>query len=546
MEAIKYYLGRYSLAVNIATNIFLVLLCVISYAALIMLYCSKGMHLRSFTYIEDSNNLPPTTFVPVLGILLTGATSALITRSVEHSLWISLTCDNVGSNINKVLTAAESRQRAQWSVSPFARLLYTFDGQSWVLRLSGVLLFCTAILNPVLLYGVRPGVSKFDTVEARAPSVPMFAGFTSTIDFWSVLDNPTILASLVSMNNLSAPASSVCSNDACSVSARTTALQAECKASSQNYTGESEIYCSTLGTKTCVGPFLSSGSNYIEIANFTTGPSNNCDGVLALDVAFEEHKCPSGDFAIIFGAWVTGMYNQTLHKVECNLYIGNVTVTQTGNSAPTLDRKSFTNFTNPISISGNYTEGLAQDSDDIFFFDNILPWMWQMEYLIIRKSWTHNIVIDNPYTFAFDGVSSFGNNTLGSYLLRGPGFQNQALLHLTADADGVAKTLERNFDMATLLAFVRQPYAGSVNITTTHESKVWLYNEKVLGILAVPAIATLLVMCMCWRIKGDEVVIGYDPLQIARRAEEILEKREHDRRLSRLSRGPYVAVRNVR
>jgi hypothetical protein len=181
---------RHSLAVNVTINVVLLLLSAICYATLIALYCTQGLHLRTFTYIEKGETLPPTTAIPLLGVILTGVTSALITRSVEHSLWISLICDKAGSYYsNKALTDIESHQRAQWSVSPFARFLYMLNGQSWILRISGVLLFGTAILNPVLLYGVRPGIDSVDDVAVRAPSRPMFSGFTTWIDLWGLLDS---------------------------------------------------------------------------------------------------------------------------------------------------------------------------------------------------------------------------------------------------------------------------------------------------------------------------------------------------------------------
>ena len=150
MKAVRLFLERHSLAINVTINIVLLLLCAISYATLIALYYTQELHIRTFTYIEEEKTIPPTTAIPLLGVLLTGVTSALITRSVEHSLWISLMCDKAGSYYsNTALSDVESHQHAQWTVSPFARFLYMLSGQSWILRISGVLLFGTAILNPV-------------------------------------------------------------------------------------------------------------------------------------------------------------------------------------------------------------------------------------------------------------------------------------------------------------------------------------------------------------------------------------------------------------
>jgi hypothetical protein len=82
--------------------------------------------------------------------------------------------------------------------------------------------------------------------------------------------------------------------------------------------------------------------------------------------------------------------------------------------------------------------------------------------------------------------------------------------------------MEANFDMATLFAFARSPHAASVDITTTLERNIWTYDTSVLAILALPLLATVLVLCIGWKVQSDEVVIGYDPLEIARRADEVL------------------------
>jgi hypothetical protein len=353
-----------------------------------------------------------------------------------------------------------------------------------------------------------------------------------------------MLASFVSMNNMSAPASSICAGDDCSISARTTSLQAECVASAEKYTGDSRERCSPLGKTVCVTPKTASGANYLISVNFTTGPSEECEHVLAFDIDNEERQCEGGDFAIISGLWVSGMLNQTVHSVNCRLHVGTATIAQAGDSPPTLDRGSFTKLAKPITQSTNWSEGLAQGVDDLYGRDNRLPWLWQMQYLINDPSWESSpgYRTYNPYNFAVPSVGSFGNYSMAQYLLglETPKGEDQ---QLTSDTHGVARAIERNFEMATLLAFVREPYAGAVNITTTYKHDVWKYDRKALAVLAVPLLATILVLCVCWRVEGDEVVVGYDPLEIARRASEILEKRKRGRRASVSARGTYVAVR---
>lgn len=92
----------------------------------------------------------------------------------------------------------------------------------------------------------------------------------------------------------------------------------------------------------------------------------------------------------------------------------------------------------------------------------------------------------------------------------------------TNDTKRVARAIEANIDMATLFAFARAPHAASLEITKLHEVNIWTYDTRVLAILAPPLLATILVLSICWRIQSDSVVIGYDPLEIARRAEEVL------------------------
>lgn len=76
--------------------------------------------------------------------------------------------------------------------------------------------------------------------------------------------------------------------------------------------------------------------------------------------------------------------------------------------------------------------------------------------------------------------------------------------------------------MATLFAFAQAPHAASIDITETHEVSIWKYDTRVLAVLALPFLATILVLSIYWRVQSDEVVIGYDPLKIARHADEVL------------------------
>jgi hypothetical protein len=76
--------------------------------------------------------------------------------------------------------------------------------------------------------------------------------------------------------------------------------------------------------------------------------------------------------------------------------------------------------------------------------------------------------------------------------------------------------------MATLFAFAQAPHAASLDITQTHDVGIWTYDTRVLAVLALPFLATILVLSVYWKVQSNEVVIGYDPLEIARRADEVL------------------------
>lgn len=180
MANMERFFKQHSQAVNITVNVLLVVLCGIGYALLLVIYFTQGMGVESLMFV-DRGRLPPTTAVPLLGVLFAGATSALLTRSVEHSVWIRLLGGEPDLLPTK-FTTEEIHQRSQWSVSPFARLLYMFERRSWLLRISGLLLLGTAILNPILLYGVRTDIIHHETTTTTAQSDPYFSGYIPGFD----------------------------------------------------------------------------------------------------------------------------------------------------------------------------------------------------------------------------------------------------------------------------------------------------------------------------------------------------------------------------
>ena len=189
MDRIKNFTSRHSLTINSSINIALSLLCVFSYVVIFLLYATGGLFVPSFENVDNDSTVTPTAFVPILGVLLTGATTALLTRCVEHDVWLALMKVHPGSSKAKIARIAkESSHRAQWSVSPFARFLYTFTGRSKALRAGGLLLFGTAVLNPVLLYGIRPRADQFVRSEVLVPTEDKWLGFIGQIDVGTSYD----------------------------------------------------------------------------------------------------------------------------------------------------------------------------------------------------------------------------------------------------------------------------------------------------------------------------------------------------------------------
>jgi hypothetical protein len=117
MATTNTFFKRHSVAVNATTNIVLILLCAISYVLLLVLYFKQGMEVESFTYV-GKGILPPTTAIPLLGFLLTGATSALLTRSVEHNLWTNLIRGRPESTRSSTETNPTNERNGLYRLSP--------------------------------------------------------------------------------------------------------------------------------------------------------------------------------------------------------------------------------------------------------------------------------------------------------------------------------------------------------------------------------------------------------------------------------------------
>lgn len=303
-----------------------------------------------------------------------------------------------------------------------------------------------------------------------------------------------MLASLVAMNNLSAPVADVCSDLSCSAVTRAQALQAECLGFDLPTQEQANVtLCSTFGNITC----LSQGSTGY---NFTTGPMTECDGSTYVG------ECLVSDFAVILGMWSSydaDNRRYLRHAVDCKIEKGSVIIRQSGTGTPVMTRESFLTTTTRMEISSP-------------------EWFWQGSYRTPRRD--EETV--KPYLFS-SGGGMVRDVPMAEYLLSNnrtgtEGEDWYASQLGTNDTQRVARAIEANIDMATLFAFAQAPHAASLEIIETHEFSIWRYETRVLPVLALPFLATILVLSIYWRVQSDEVVIGYDPLEIARRADEVL------------------------
>jgi hypothetical protein len=370
--------------------------------------------------------------------------------------------------------------------------VYVVSGQSWLLKIGGILLFATAIINPVLLSGISQSQSGTIEIAYEEHLIPMFSGRfdrgNRRYNGGSFRDNPTAIAALASLSNLTPPVAPVCDSDSCHVEARTAAIVAECKSYVQDNPDRigtsfsnriTRSFCSRLNSALCVSLDRGSPAAY---ANFTSGDLSDSDPELA-----------PGDWSIIFGAWVSGVESSSgpyeISMVDCGLTIGNLTVRQRGSNPPSI-------------VQGSYQKANWSVSTDT---QN--PSLFQLNRIYREFGRTNS-----PFSFDARSVGTGGN----SLYLFPVGFM---LLgdDATDPADVVARRIEASFDMATLSAFAKLPNATDLTTTIESRTPIYVYNPKVLAVLLVPLIATILAAWGRWRIGDDSVVVGYDPIEIARR-----------------------------
>lgn len=472
--------------------------CITCYILLILLFIKPEVyHLDSFLH-PNTGTIKPTVAVGIVTAVFTGATSAFVTRCVEQSLWLKLSSPDIKQS--NTLTIRESHRLAQWAVSPLERIIiYPFLGKSWLLKFGGMLLFGTVAINPVLLAGISQKFVVTTRIERQPNTVDMV---TNRLDQGNIRyrggsahDNPTVIAAVAEMANLTASILNLCDDANCQISALTTALRADCQSSTASNPNKIGVYnrtvqrypfCSSFNPDVCVT--LVSASPY-TYANFTSGYHPDC----VPSRNFSSSSCAPGAWSTLFGVWVNGAdvssnSEYTLQTVDCLLTFGNITVSQNGTEPPILDRSDFVRANWNVSGSGNS------------------GWM------SMNRIYTESGYANSPYTFSGSAVGTGGNTlyneVLGYYLL---GYD------ANNDAETVARQIERNFDRATLTAFARLADASDITLTLNSATEDYVYNPRVLLVLLIPLFATLLSAWGRWSIGDEKRVIFYSPVENARR-----------------------------
>ncbi|RPB26867.1 hypothetical protein L211DRAFT_659542 [Terfezia boudieri ATCC MYA-4762] len=500
-----------SRAYNILCQLTLALLSLLLYSLVILLYLKPKVFSLESLIDPFARGPSPQVLVSIGVAILGAATSSWTTRCVEHYLWLQLaqplTEDHRG------VTLGEAQRLAQWTVSPLQRILYFFSGRLWSLKISGALLLLVAFVNTALLAGISNQSYQITGTEHVPPddSTTPFSGYVMAANDryrgGQYRDIPTEIAATVTLSNLTIPpVATLCgSNTSCKVQARVAALNADCHAKSYTnvslpLAGSSEVeiinpdpdsieligrpivYKSQLnpGNTATLNPAVSP----FYWANFSSSYIGGTSG--------SNTRNAPGDFSNIFGAWAFGgEYNADRvlftpsETVDCNVHFGWVWATQIGSNSPTLDSTTF---------EKNDTEGLSK----------------QIGLMVIGRIYGESN--RSPFSFTGAAVGTGANSIFDDpigYLL----LDETAYIH----ADVVGRRIEKVFQMATLMAWGRQPSAAHAYYTTTITKTHYVYDSRYLLVLFIPVIAAFLGGIGKWHMGDSREVPGYNPMVIASR-----------------------------
>ncbi|KAL1887237.1 hypothetical protein Cpir12675_006635, partial [Ceratocystis pirilliformis] len=319
-----------------------------------------SIHIDSLTN-PDKTSIKPTVAVSLISVVLKAATAALITRCVEHSLWIGLSKDPNREGLDAALTVGEMRRLAQWAVSSLGQFLYVIGGfqgpdkRSLLLRIAGPLLLATAVVGPVLISGISENMVLSVTTESVARTAdPWLARMDSgnrRSRGGNSFDNPTESADRNAMMDLNPIPAPVCEGlddrSACSVTARVAVYTSETQSNPGNVDtisisgNDTTRFCTGENAgQICVELVSASPATYAQFLSGIPACSNT-------DVSDCSAGGIGGLWARIYGVWVNGVditadSEHRINAVTCGLTYGNIIVNQNATSSPSLNRSSFT------------------------------------------------------------------------------------------------------------------------------------------------------------------------------------------------------------
>ncbi|KAF3919110.1 hypothetical protein ABW21_db0206125 [Orbilia brochopaga] len=490
MASLSALYARYSRSAKILVSLFLIAVIIAAYALIVLLFIRPQIfNLDSLIHPEQTTTpytkVTPSVLIALFSAILTGSTTALVTRCVDESLWKQLTASD--SRPVAKLSIAESRHLAEWSISTVARLRYLVSGDSWALRISGIFILVFAGVNPVLLSGISQTTSSSSVTTFQPSNYSLtdrgyWDGFLNDVNTWHSSGNVRDLlgesAFLASLNSLSPPTIPICEDELCRINAKMAGYQANCKSTTfynLSYDqpapfGASAVkLCSSYSGDVCVTLLDSDPATSANFTNYK--PANSSDG----------------DFTIIIGAyennWSDYPPENITYLVDCKVQYGWVNITQKGRNPPEVLRSSL----------------------QIVSRDELDTWL---NY--IGRIYAGDLYEASPWNFVGGNYGANGEkivvHPVGVALL---GWKN------TTDGLTVAQRIERAWDTNNIFALGRSLHAADISTTVETRTTLYVYNRMILLILLVPLFATVLGIWGRWHVQGDELMPGYDPVKIA-------------------------------
>ncbi|RPA72487.1 hypothetical protein BJ508DRAFT_367225 [Ascobolus immersus RN42] len=551
----------------------LIVTALLCYLGLMLLFgIPERMLPDSLRYADAKSGIQATVLVSLLSSLLSVVTLAYITRNVEALLWSRLLPGKPGLSLREV------RDLAQWTVSPVGQILYIFNGSGWFawIKVIGILLIINSYLGPIILTGLTTlqggirnrGDDTFFSIDdyQSYPTKDLAFSYrgwvrisesefedesSSTQEY--IEDKTIPIAAALALLNATVPkirdisglSNTASDADEFSLAAIVPAIQANCTSWERNNT-ELQIAmgiatAETDGSSDTRKIFRSEINPLLEITLETGSSGTFANFTTSFDEVAGSTKLSVGTFGYIFGGFapVTGtvhsvesrLYSEPLFFIDCRLSFGTAAVNQS------VDPRIPTAYYRESFIEANLTN--VYDTDK-YIRKLALSYSTHRQAPERRDEESRSEdapppkLISSPFTFAkrnsqtsTSSTSESGDSLLSQLLLTDlitkPKKEEENI-----GGDLVARAIERIWETASILAFIRDP--GSSQSLTVTQASTRLHNRflgPTMVILIFPFLATVLAVVVRKRDESlvsfkllpygkKEDIVGYDPLMIAR------------------------------